>query len=647
MTALFLASALHSSAIENLTLSLQCSNVVLSWPSVPGDTYIIRYRPDLTTNSAWTVLADLYPASVGTNTLFVHSNIVLHPNCGGAGGGSSDGSGDGGPPAPMAMTFSGSSQASVQDATLADTADMNPDDLPYPWNPKFQSPDQPQVSTVAMTSVGTISQDVTDSGTPSPDGLSGSGQDMGFYEVVKDGVHLFGITNGMVLSGQVPLGVEFSNPDTNGILTSVFLLDTNADDTIAGSFFPTPTNSINGIWDTTQIPNGNYPVELGATLDDATFYLDHPVTVTVSNLVWTPDAWTQAGFGIYVGVQTVWTNGGTFQLDIYDDQTNHLGFLNGIIGSDGYLDYPGIPGPGFSLNNSDGSGNQLPSTFYTLTYAITPNATGTQPLGLTPPYNFTNVATTESNWNFAPTAATVVYKELFTGNTTLGQTQEHDLMLQISDIEVGAGGHPATLGDPTSGMVWTMPINGTFTDLVGLGLKSSNNRDFVYMGHGSPDAIGVISDSLYADAVALQLVNHNSYPFPKGFPPTFTYPPDRHPYRFVFLDGCDTAEGTWPLAFSIPKQSGLTINDFVNKRGLRPRAFVGWNKSKVFAWTFNSTVMDPDHLNFIETFWNSWGSQTNGVFTPLSVALQAAATAAPAAKKGRVIYGATDLTIGQ
>ena len=51
--ALLLASAVHTFAIEGLQISVQCSNVVLSWPSdeFSGETYIVQYRADLTSRA--------------------------------------------------------------------------------------------------------------------------------------------------------------------------------------------------------------------------------------------------------------------------------------------------------------------------------------------------------------------------------------------------------------------------------------------------------------------------------------------------------------------------------------------------------------------------------------------------------------------
>jgi hypothetical protein len=63
--ALIFASAVPSFAIEGLTLSLQCSNVVLSWPSTPGQNYIVQYRPTLDPSTPWVTYATGGPVNHG------------------------------------------------------------------------------------------------------------------------------------------------------------------------------------------------------------------------------------------------------------------------------------------------------------------------------------------------------------------------------------------------------------------------------------------------------------------------------------------------------------------------------------------------------------------------------------------------------
>ncbi|HVV02149.1 MAG TPA: hypothetical protein VHH88_12350 [Verrucomicrobiae bacterium] len=86
MMPLLLAAPVRTLAIEGLHISLQCSNVVLSWPSdvTSGETYIVQYRSDLASTNPWTTLTNYMPPDAGTNvTIFTHSNVVQKPNCGG------------------------------------------------------------------------------------------------------------------------------------------------------------------------------------------------------------------------------------------------------------------------------------------------------------------------------------------------------------------------------------------------------------------------------------------------------------------------------------------------------------------------------------------------------------------------------------
>src|SRR5690554_4046196 len=72
--------AFPTSAIEGLKLQVRCPDVVLSWPSVEGDYYIVQWREDLSTTSTWVTLTNLLPAEMGTNlTTYVHSNRVDYP----------------------------------------------------------------------------------------------------------------------------------------------------------------------------------------------------------------------------------------------------------------------------------------------------------------------------------------------------------------------------------------------------------------------------------------------------------------------------------------------------------------------------------------------------------------------------------------
>ena len=40
-------------AIEGLQISVQCSNVCLTWPSIEGKNYIVQYRQTLNPSDTW------------------------------------------------------------------------------------------------------------------------------------------------------------------------------------------------------------------------------------------------------------------------------------------------------------------------------------------------------------------------------------------------------------------------------------------------------------------------------------------------------------------------------------------------------------------------------------------------------------------
>ena len=92
---LALLSATPAVAITNLTIAVEGTNVVLSWLSTSGKTYLIQYRPSLDTNTPWVNLTNNFPAATGTNvTRCVIEGVVTPPPGGGGGGGG------GAPPSP-------------------------------------------------------------------------------------------------------------------------------------------------------------------------------------------------------------------------------------------------------------------------------------------------------------------------------------------------------------------------------------------------------------------------------------------------------------------------------------------------------------------------------------------------------------------
>jgi hypothetical protein len=68
-----LAATQTALAVTGVQLSFQGSDVVLTWPSQPGQTFIVGYRPAFDPATPWTFLTNALPAAAGNQTTFTHS----------------------------------------------------------------------------------------------------------------------------------------------------------------------------------------------------------------------------------------------------------------------------------------------------------------------------------------------------------------------------------------------------------------------------------------------------------------------------------------------------------------------------------------------------------------------------------------------
>lgn len=109
-------------------------------------------------------------------------------------------------------------------------------------------------------------------------------------------------------------------------------------------------------------------------------------------------------------------------------------------------------------------------------------------------------------------------------------------------------------------------------------------RNFYYYGHGSANSIG--GDAHTFDGSNF-VTGGMSFPGSKAMLTsatvrneiTFNRYAGSRPYRFAFLDGCNTANGDWPDAFGVGKGTNALAwyTGTNNTRRVRPSAFVGWN----------------------------------------------------------------------
>jgi len=116
---------------------------------------------------------------------------------------------------------------------------------------------------------------------------------------------------------------------------------------------------------------------------------------------------------------------------------------------------------------------------------------------------------------------------------------------------------------------------------------SPEYRNFYYFGHGWATGFGGDRHTHDTNGVPNGGV---AYPGGKAYLTskkvhdeiTFNKHGGARPYRFVWLDGCSTANGDWPNAFGVNKATNSIsyyTNSVSNPSHRRPSAFVGWNQT--------------------------------------------------------------------
>ena len=502
-------------AIEGLQVSVQSTNAVLSWPSDPSETYIVQSRNTLNAAESWATLTDYYPADSSTNiTFFVDPNPVQFGSSGSGG----SGGGSGGIPSPGSGGSGGSGS-----------------------------------------------------------GVTNGAPGTGFYRVVRDGAHLFGITNDMVLSGIVHLPVELAND--GGTVSTMSL--TENDSPVGNSTQTAPLVSPGAlIVDTTQMANGVHQVSASARWEDTNGGLweadSPPLSVTVSNEIsfenWMPSFGETGNTFLFratsAHADTDWI------VSVYNSNHTYLGYFSGHT-YDGdisfYYDYSGT-----SLTNN--------RVFYfeIATEYVDPP---TPPLyKVTDPWSGPGawVIVAQHAWDGA-LYSDLLYAELtgFIGAalgvnwTVMPPPQgrdEYDNWLAYG-LTFGAN-------NPQGDTDWQNFRNALF---------DSRSRNLVYFGHGGPNGLGYNQTTTNRSITSAEIASR-LHTIPAG-------QTNRHAFRFVFLDGCQTAKGNLPEAFGILHRENVDLNDYI-AASMRPSAFAGWNAEK---WIdlFDGYAINYQHVNFI------------------------------------------------
>ena len=621
MTALLLSIGLFTlapvRAIEGLKIAIIGNNAFLTWPSIATETYIVQYRPDFLT--PWSCLTNSLPANQsGNTTTFIHYNGVTYPGAAqGVGGGS------GGPP-PL-------SQAQIAPGSINQP-------LPVGIKPGKNPPKDPSLPPLPPSPPGMIFPPgssgfatIPSSGsgllmTASTSGGTNIATTSGFYEVVRQGVHIVGITNGMTLSGINYFPVEAGNSGGNLTLITVALNGSGYDG--LGPIAP-PFNQPFPyfVFDTTTVSNGAYTIQANGTWLVATNQYADPADTTVSiasdqftvntaqeitfenwmptfgqdfdsllvqatsahqNINWWVDAFDSTN-GFVVDFHGASTNGQiAVQWDLTDfNGTPHTNdqFFNFVISTQW------LPGAVQSVPTKSGTQH---SPFHILAGEGGNSAQAQAP----PTFKDNDIWTAPGQWVVANQQA---------WNALTGH-QSIDTAVDSWLTPIRGRGYTVypTRQDGDNNQAYRIRFDTSVPqstiDQDWLLMKASisdrivNCRNLIYFGHGGDDRLGF-------NLGGTNSYNDTDIAFDLKIQPANNL--NRHAYRFVYLEGCNTANGDLPQTFGIPKKEGMHITDFVFS-GSRPRAFVGWTTSP---WIGAPHVILFPQLYFMQHVAFFWGTQ--------------------------------------
>jgi hypothetical protein len=595
---ILLTSGISSMAIEGLQISVQSTNAVLSWPSTNIETYIVQYRSNLTASSSWQTLTDYYPAATSANiTLFVNSNSVIYLPSG-------PGGTNGGGSINLTNTSSGS-----------------------------------DTNTFVSTS--------------------------GFYQVVRDGVHIFGLTNGMVLSGEIVTPIEYATGITD-LIAGVALYTTNDVPIIGASSSTGPDGGQLLDWDTTQIPNGQYAIEAELNYASSNPVVSVPVTVTIDNPISFPNTMAQY-YGSQMWIYAITVPNAAYELDIYGENTNYIGSFYGNADGGGNISFLWnfVDGSGISHSdtnfigvytvNIDGGPAIVSQVASPTNQFVSPvkktmlSKGGPQPQGTSPTQTSKYLWASETAW--VPNNKWVVCYASLTGDGTVdsravdmivgGASSPTDYNGILGTLDpYGLNGNLSPGNNAQNGTVFTLLDSTTRTSLIGyLGLGGTHYyENFYFFGHANDQAISAYN-------AATTMITQQQLAYALGNVP-LSFQNQHvafHPYRFVWLDGCETAGGTMSQAFGIPSVP-LSTNVFA-AAGVESRAFLGYAKPIGFDDSNSSADPNswPNHSILLAEFLSSWLGNVDNLGNLVNDAKTSFGNYGYDMDSSAVVYGAYDM----
>lgn len=615
--ALLLTGVAGLQAVGDLQISLQGTNVVLSWASTNSDYYLVQYSTNLHSSHPWQTLTNWMPGSDGTNTVFVHSGAFHVPTVSPDSLGYND--------LLSAQTLN---QEEVPLAMRANDPDSAAPVFLYPPGFDFSGFLLYDPVTQTWRSGNGFTRDnppnPLNPGTNTPTSIP---FEMKFYKVVQHGIQCLGITNGMTLSGVVTIPIEVGIED--GELTTICVRENGVP--VGESIKIKPFSSqLQIVLDTTTMSNGLHEISAFASWIPTTGSGDGgdvesiPVTVDIFNPISFPnwmDRFGEVTNRIVFSAQSAFTNI-WYYIHIYDSNANYIGTLENyssdgnihqtwnLIGPDpefySYFNEPCIysmieiiplmeEGLDIQFENKD----VVFSSKEKQEIQLRENMHYLGPIKVT--YKQTDNWTIDGMWVVANQQAWHDENDFLDIASDGFALAAETLGLVVFPIEARPFGTSFRI--PCKDASESNQINAW--NKVFDALTNNAFRNFFYLGHGGPNLIGT-NEFCGISAEDIRVALHN-------YAETHL---NRHTYRFVFLYGCETTSGIWPQAFGIKNRENIDIMDYIDS-GTRPSVFIGFSNK-------NSVAIGNDVLyvnsRFLQLFLENWIEDIYGVKEALDVA---------------------------
>ena len=580
------ASSLPSHAVVDQALEIQGTNLVLSWPSQGYEYYMIRYWPDLAQPPIQ--LTNCFPANSTNRTTFVLPCCTLAELAG------TNGYFLTSMESLSTMTSSVDRWPSSLDPRWVMPADGSGGAVPFSIYPPgydtrglifFDSDPNPQPTSVsnAYLLAG------ADSDGPMPAGFSNGGcdcPDIGFFQVWHIPDFPSGITN-YTFDGLTFIPVDFKDYMDRVVDIQVLL---DGEPTSEGEFASYVDNGqtnwgMNVYFD--RIADGTHQIQLVSKLhlydqadNDAVFLTLSNLTrsIVVDNQVtftnWDDMAWNNTNYTFKARTKnpdTDWT------IDIYDAWGY---WINGASGhtTNGYIQWT------WNLRDSDGDlRNDLDSDpFFDpwVTFDESGGGNGPAPAAAQTTRAMPLAVMPYPSVGFWLISFMDNFYEAGTPSNTKMVDCMHAIQGWVDYRGIPVSYFPIAFG--TNGYT-QVDRDGDWATMKSV-LSHRDYRNFYYFGHGNSNSLGGDFNTHDTNGV---VTGAGEFPGSKAHlwssvvrrDVTFNHNSGVHHYRFVWLDGCNTALGGWPAAFGV----NATTNDYAyytnnanNPSHKRPSAFVGW-----------------------------------------------------------------------